>query len=314
MNSILVKVGAIIGISLLLFINSGNSAEKDLTLKPFTLAKIYNNTNHIKVAEKVKIQLTAAGFKIIGTYEPYQTTKIFIITNDTLLKNAAKSKFGGFGAGIRVSVTQIKNDVQVAHNNPAYMGVAYKMNSNLGSIQQKMAKTLGYVKNFGGKGISPDKLAEYHYGVDLEGFDGFMDLAIYKSHKEALLSVEKGFERQLKNMTKVYRIDIPGQKQSIFGVSLKNNKKDQPFLNDQFVMDIIDHKDLRRSAHLPYEIMVIDKRVIMMHPHFRLAINFPDMHMYGEHSFGKLMDLPYIYEEFFTQLAGGKWPITEAKN
>nr|NIQ08961.1 hypothetical protein [Gammaproteobacteria bacterium]NIR92669.1 hypothetical protein [Gammaproteobacteria bacterium] len=45
-----------------------------------------------------------------------------------------------------------------------------------------------------------------------------------------------------------------------------------------------------------------------MHPHFRLAVNFPDLHMFGEHSFGKLMDLPYVYEEFFTQAVGGKWP------
>ena len=191
------------------------------------------------------------------------------------------------------------------------MGVAYKMNSYLSPLRNKLAKTLGYVKDFGGEGITSNDLSDYNYAFGLEGFNGFMDLAEHKSHEDALRFVEKGFSKLLKNMDKVYRIDIPGKKQSIFGVSLKNSKKDQKFLNDHFVMDIIDDKELRRSAHLPYEIMVVDKRVIMMHPHFRLAVNFPDLKMFGKHSFGQLMDLPYVYEEFFIQLAGGVWPIPE---
>jgi len=154
-------------------------------------------------------------------------------------------------------------------------------------------------------------LGDYNYAFGLEGFNGFMDLAEHKSHKAALSFVEAGFNKDLKGMKKVYRIDIPGKKQSIFGISLTNDTKDQKFLNDSFVMDIIDNKELRRSAHLPYELMVDNKRVIIMHPHYRLAINFPDLHMFGKHSFGKLMDLPYVYEEYLVQLAGGTWPIPE---
>ncbi len=297
--------------SLLFFSAPANSADSNVLLKPFTLAKIYKNSTLTQVSEKVKRQLTRAGFKVVGTYAPNKTIKIFIVTNSILLKTAAKSKFGGFGAAIRVSVTQVKRDVQVAHNNPTYMAIAYSMKNYLSSTRQKLAKTLGYVKDFGGKGIPANELGDYNYAFGLEGFNGFMDLAEYKSHKAALKFVEAGFKRSLKDMKKVYRIDIPGKKQSVFGISLKNDKNDQKFLNDSFVMDIIDNKELRRSAHLPYELMVIDKRVIIMHPHFRLAINFPDLRMFGKHSFGKLMDLPYIYEEFFVQLAGGVWPIPE---
>jgi len=311
MSNAFIKISSIIFISLFLLFNPVNSAEKSVLLKPFTLAKIYKNSTLTQVSEKVKRQLTRAGFKVIGTYEPNKTIKIFIITNSTVLKTAAKSKFGGFGAAIRVSVTQVKSEVQVSHNNPTYMAIAYSMKNYLSSTRQKLAKTLGYVKDFGGKGIASDELGDYNYAFGLEGFNGFMDLAEHKSHKAALKFVEAGFTRSLKDMKKVYRIDIPGKKQSVFGISLKNDKKDQKFLNDSFVMDIIDDNELRRSAHLPYELMVIDKRVIIMHPHFRLAINFPDLRMFGKHSFGKLMDLPYVYEEFFIQLAGGVWPIPE---
>jgi len=305
------KTAAVLFILLSFFSHAGYAADNVVMLKPFTLAKNYKNTNIIQVAAKVRKQLTAAGFKIAGTYLPYKTTKIFIITDATLLKAATKTKYGGFGAAIRVSVTQKKNDVQVVHNNPTYMGIAYNMKSYLSSTRQKLAKTLGYTKDFGGKGIPSNELGDYNYAFGLEGFSGFMDLAEHKSYKDALKSVEAGFKRGLKDMKMVYRIDIPGKNQTVFGVSLKNDPKDQKFLNDEYVMDIIDDKALRRSAHLPYEIMVMGKRVIMIHPHFRLAINFPDLHMFGKHSFGRLMDLPYVYEEFFIQLAGGVWPIPE---
>lgn len=309
MTNVFAKMSSILLISLSLFINPASAAaEKIFILKPFTLAKIYKNSKHLQVAAKVKQQLTSAGYKVVGTYEPYDTSKIFVITNKTLLNTAAKTKFGGFGAGLRVSITQMKNDVQVTHNNPSYVGISYNMKSYLTSTRQKLAKTLGYVKDFGGKGIPSDELGDYNYSMGLEGFNGFMNLAEHKSHKDALMHMEAGFRKNLKNMQKVYRIDIPGKKTSIFGLSLKSDLNDQKFLNDKYVMDIIDNKELRRSSHLPYEVMVIDKIIIVMHPHFRIAVNFPDLHMFGKHSFGKLMDLPYVYEEFFIQLAGGVWP------
>lgn len=312
MKYLFIKISSVLLIALLLQNNLVYAAEKSVLLKPFTLAKIYKNSKLSQVAGNVVAQLSSSKYKIVGTYEPYESTKIFIITDATLLKTAAKTQFGGFGAGIRVAVTQVKNDVQVSHNNPTYMAIAYNMKSYLSSTRQKLAKTLGYVSDFGGKGIPSNELSEYHYGFGLERFNGFMDLAEHKSHQAALQFVEKGFDRQLKNMDKVYRIDVPGKQQSIFGISLKNNVEDQKFLNDRFVMDIIDDKELRRSAHLPYELMVVGKRVMIMHPHFRLAVNFPDLRMFGKHSFGKLMDLPYVYEEFFIQLAGGVWPIPES--
>lgn len=311
MKSLFIRISSVFMIALSVQINLSHAAEKSVMLKPFTLAKIYKDSSYAGVVLKIKNQLTRADFKIVGVYEPYDKVNVIIVSDKTLVNTAAKTEYGGFGAGIRVSVTQTKDGIQVAHNNPTYMAIAYDMKSYLTSTRQKLAKTLGYVKDFGGEGIDSKKLAEYSYGFGLEKFNGFMDLAEHKSHKAALEFVEKGFRRNFKNMEKVYRIDIPGKNQSIFGVSLKNNLEDQKFLNDGFVMDIIDNKELRRSAHLPYEIMVIGKRVVMMHPHFRIAVNFPDLRMFGKHSFGKLMDLPYVYEEFFIQLAGGVWPIPD---
>lgn len=311
MNKVFFKISSIVFISLLFFSSSAYSAKPDTLLKPFTLAKIYKNSVVSQISSRVKLQLINAGYKVVGTYLPDDKITIFIITNSSLLKAAAKSKYGGFGAGVRVSVTQVAKDVQVSHTNPTYMAIAYSMKSYLSVARKKLAKALGYVKDFGGKGIPSKELGDYNYAFGLEGFSGFMELSEHKSHKKALEAVEKGFNRKFKNMTKVYRIDIPGKKQTVFGVSLKSDSKELPLLNDKFVMDIIDSKELKRNAHLPYELMVVDKRVMMMHPHFRIAVNFPDLHMFGKNSFAKLMDLPYIYEEYFIQLAGGTWPIPE---
>lgn len=311
MNHLLIKLASALCLGFLLFINTASALEKTVLLKPFTLAEIVNNKSLSEVALSVRKNLLNAGFQIVGTYEPYPTTKIFIVTSKKLLNAAAQTKFGGFGATVRVSVTEKNNAIQVVHNNPTYMSIAYNMKGYLNPTRQKLAKTLGYVKDFGGKGIPSNKLGDYNYAFGLEGFKGFMDLAEHSSFEEAIKHVEAGFAKNLKNIQKVYRVDIPGKKQSVFGISLMSDVKDEKFLNDQYVMEVIDEKDIRRSAHLPYELMVTDKRVIIMHPHFRLAINFPDLHMFGKHSFGQLMNLPYVYEEYFIQLAGGKWPPEE---
>lgn len=311
MYSLLIRTSLILFISSSLFVSSASANQKAIILKPFTLAKTYKNAKLPQVVATVRQQLTAAGYKILGVYEPFETAKIFVITDNTILRAASKTKYGGFGAALRVSVTQMKNNTQVSHNNPTYIGIAYNMKSYLTSTRKKLAKTLGYVKDFGGKGIASTELGDYNYGMGLEGFDGFMNLAEHKSHKAAIKHMEAGFRKNLKGMQKVYRIDIPGKNASIFGLSLKSDINDQKFLNDKYVMDIIDHSELRRSSHLPYEVMVIGKETIIMHPHFRIAVNFPDLRMFGKHSFGKLMDLPYVYEEFFVQLAGGVWPRPE---
>ena len=292
----------------LVFSGVAAANQQDVLLKPFTLAKVYKNADQVQVASSVRQKLSKAGFILSGVYTPSSKITVNIVTNDTLLKAASKSKFGGFGAAIRVAVTQVGNDVQVSHTNPSYMSVAYNMNVDLSSIRNSLARFLGYESDFGGQGISAKELAGYRYSPFLENFYGFMDLAEHRSHQAAIAKVEAGFKKKLKNIEKVYRIDVPGKQQTIFGISMKADVKDQDMLNDGYIMSIIDNKELRRSAHLPYEIMVDGGRIMTLHPHFRIAINFPDLRMFGKNSFGKLMNLPFVYEEFLVQISGGQWP------
>ena len=278
-------------------------------LKPFTLAEEVKGGRLTPVTEAVRKKLELGGFEIIGSYTPFNTANIFIVTNNILKQIARKSRYGGFGAALRVAVTQMGNTIQITHNNPNYVGLAYNMNDDLSAIKNQFSEVLGFIKDYGGgEGVKAADLPRYNYTFGLEGFTGFFEFTEYKSHQKALRKVQARLELGENGISQVYRLDIPGKQQTVIGLSLKSDATKQPFLNDQFVMEVIDNNELRRSAHLPYEIMVDGKRVIAMHPHYRLAVNFPDLKMFGQHSFGRLMDLPYIYEEFLTQAVGGKWP------
>jgi hypothetical protein len=313
------KKNTVVGLLMLvmLFSNSLVMAAIDgqTRLKPFTLADEIKGGNIAQVTETVRQKLNRSGFDIIGSYTPYDSANIFIVTTSTLKQVASQSRYGGFGAALRVGVTQVGDSIQVTHNNPNYIGLAYNMKDDLSSIKRQFRQTLGFMKDYGGgEGIKASDLPSYNYTFGLEGFTGFFEFIQYKSYQDALRKVEASLDAGKNGISKVYRLDVPGKQQTVIGLSLKGDEKEQPFLNDKFVMGVIDNKQLRRSAHLPYEIMIDGNKVIAMHPHYRLAVNFPDLKMFGKHSFGRLMDLPYVYEEFFTRAVGGQWPPADYWN
>jgi len=48
---------------------------------------------------------------------------------------------------------------------------------------------------------------------------------------------------------------------------------------DKEVMEIIDHQELRATAYLPYEMMVLGNEVVSMRGRYRIALHFPDTKM-----------------------------------
>lgn len=291
-----------------LFFQSGVFAAE---LRGFTLAERSQNSME-RVNESVLANLKKNGFKILGNYSPEDGVNIFVVTNKELKKVAAKSEFGGFGAVIKVSVARVtledgRKEIQVTYNNPEYMALAYWLSSRLTSTKAKLKKALGAVEDFGGP-VDEESLPDYNYTIGMEGFTGFFELATFSSHREAVKTIEKNLSKGQFGISQIFRLDIPGTKQTLFGLGMKANVEEHRFINDEYVMKIIDHQQPRRIPHLPYEILVIDNRVIGMHPHFRIAISFPDLHMFGEHGFGRMIQLPYDYEEFIIRAIGGQWP------
>ena len=299
MNGILKKL---IFASLTLSLSIGTALADDALLKPFVLASKGAGTVADKAAA-AKAALQANGFTIAGSYSPYPETTIIVVTNDEMKNTAAKSEHGGFGAAQRVSVTKVGNEVQVSYTNPTYMANGYRMAGDLPQTAEKLKAALGKVEEFGAQGLSASKLRKFHYMFGMEYFDEPSTLAEYGSYEEAVKAVEANLAAGKGGVTKVYRVDVPGKKESVFGVAMKGGDK---YMDDKYVMGVIDFKDLKSAAHLPYEMLVTGNKVIALYARFRIALDFPDLKMAGANSFMKIMDSPEAIRKALVVAAGGK--------
>ena len=290
----------------ILWMSSQAAAE---ALKPFVLGD--TPPGDLKqVADAVKLKVTAAGFEIVGSYSPFANAVVICVTNNDLKTTAASVPNGGFGAAQRISVTDVKGKIQVAYVNPAYLGTAYGM-GKLESVSNKLKTALGAVKTFGSEnGIPEEKLGpgKYRYAMFMPYFkdvDFFME---HPDYKTAVDTVEKNLAAGVGGTKKVYRIDLPGKQISVFGIAIpkgdgidKGNKD-----TDKEIIDIVDYGELKHTAYLPYELMVDGNRVIALRARYRIALNFPDTTMAGEHGFTKIMTAPWGIQLALEAVAGFK--------
>lgn len=268
----------------------GNFALADVILKPFVLASKSEGNIAAKSAQ-VKTALTTAGFTVVGEYAPYPGASVIIVTNDDLKRNAAASDFGGYGAVQRVSLTEAGKEVQVSYTNPVYMANVYRMKGDLSEVATSLANALGKVEEFGAQGMTAKQARKYHYTIGMEYFDEPSVLAEYGSYEEAVKAVDAKLADNKNGVSKVYRVDVPGKQESVFGVALKGSG-DNKYMDDRFIMTEIDFHDVKSTAHLPYEVLVSGNKVYALYARFRIAINFPDLSMMGKNSFMNIMKAP----------------------
>lgn len=274
-------------------------------MKPFILGSTGTGAVADKVADVTK-SLTDNGFTVVGEYSPYETAHIIIVTNDTLKKAAGSHERGGYAAGQRVSITKVGDQLQISYTNPAYMAAAYHVKGDISAVTDALKTALGSIKEYGpAEGLSADDIDGYHYTFGMEYFDEPYSLADYDSYEEAVAAVEKGLAARAGGASKVYRIDVPGKKQTLFGVALSSDTTGNKYMDDNFIMTEIDFKETRSTAHLPYDILVTGDEVEALHARFRIAVNFPDLSMMGDNSFMNIMPSPDAIKESLTQAAGG---------
>jgi hypothetical protein len=264
-------------------------------LKPFVLGAESQQSGIEQAASATKAALKSQGFEVVGSYAPYPDALVIVVTNDILKANAAKSAFGGYGAIQRVALTKVKNKVQVSYVNPPYWAAAYRMQANLNDVKAKLETALGRQNDFGSaKGITEENLRKYNYTFGMEKFDslGKHLLAEFKTHQDALQAVEAGLAAGKAGVTKVYRVDIPGKEESVFGVAITKGEG-----ADKYIMDYIDFSAVKSTAHLPYEMLVSGNKVYHLFARFRIAISFPDLSMMGSNSFMSIMSAPGAIKE-----------------
>lgn len=279
--------------------------QADVEMKPFILGSTTTGSVSDQIAG-VKKSLTDNGFQVVGEYTPYKSAHIIVVTNDEMKKLAASHDRGGYFAPERVAITKVGDQVQITYSNPPYMAAAYHIKGNTSAISDELKKALGDEKSFGSAdGLTADDLADYHYTFGMEYFDEPYDLASYDTHAEAVAAVAKGLAAHAGGVSEVYRIDIPGGKQTVFGVAMKAGPKGNKYMDDKYIMSVIDFKPIRSTAHLPYEILISGGHVEALHARFRIAMDFPDLSMMGSHSFMDIMPSPDAIQDALTKAAGG---------
>jgi len=279
-------------VSVFAFILSAGSALADDILMPFVFAG--NQSGDVAtVAANVKSKLKGAGFEVVGEYSPYDGAEVIVVTNEAQKAHAAKSDFGGYGAIDRIAITKNGDNVEVSYTNPVYMAAAYRMDTDMADIRAQLEGALGAEMDYGSeKNLTAKDLREYHYTVMMEYFDDPSVLAEYDSQAEAVKAVEDSLAAGLGATAMVYRVDIPGKDETVFGVALKGTDADD-CSGDEFIMSRIDKGTPRSTAHLPYEIVVTDGTARALFARFRIAINWPHLPMMASETGATFMNIMY---------------------
>jgi hypothetical protein len=265
------------------------SPAADQALKPYLLGYRGAGTIEAKLPE-VKAGLEQKGFQIIGDYEPYKGARVLVVTSDALKAAAAKSDFGAYGAVARVSVTDTGKEIQVAATNPRYYAAAYRMQEGLEDVATALEQAINKTAEFGSReGMTASKLRKYHYMIMMPYFNEPIKLFSYPSQDKALEVVESALAAKKGGSSKVYRVDVPGKKESVIGVAIADGSG-----ADAAIMKVIDLGELKHTPHLPYEIVVSNGTVYMLHGKFRIALDFPDLTM---GTFMKISSAPSAIEE-----------------
>jgi hypothetical protein len=195
---------------------------EDTLYKPFVVASAGPGT----LAEKTQSTLSAlegAGFEVAGQYSPLDGTNIIVVTNDELKKVAAMSDRGGYAAGQRVSISEADGNIEVSYMNPVYLQYGYRLAGDMKPVADALSESLGNTRfcGAGTKKMTAKKLGKYHYTLGMQYFDDPSELGSFESYEAAIAAVENGLARSGDALTQVYRIDIPGKQQTVFGVGMK---------------------------------------------------------------------------------------------
>jgi len=263
-------------------------------LKPYILAAT-SDASLAEIYDIVKTNLTESGMEVFGEYSPANDSnrKVFVVTSDEL-KNAVKTIGGltGFASTMRVGLT-VENDlVNISYTNPIYWGNAYygdnydQVHLYYISVTEKISSALSNVGEsidlpFGSEnGLSEKSLRKYRYMFGMEKFDDVVKLNEFDSFEAAVSTID-GKLGNSENL--VYTVEYPEQKLKLYGVAIGGEKGEEHFL------PIIDVSTPKHTAFLPYELLIIDKKAVILHGRYRIALSFPDLTMM---TFSKIMSTP----------------------
>ena len=256
-----------------------------------------------QISEEVQNALTTNSFEILGTYNPEgkSNLKVIVFTNDKLKNTVVNvSDRGALAAAVKVGIVQKDGKTTISYTNPDYILRAY-LRDNYNSFKTTFEQFSKDVKiafepvgtefmPFGGA-IEQSKLKNYHYKIMMPYFTDPVELNEYASFEEGLKVIEKNLKAQKGYTKEIYRIVYPDQKIAVFGIGLASAED-----GEQVFLPIIGEEHV---AAMPYEIILQDNEVTMLHGKYRIALHWPDLTM---GTFMKIMSTPGDIEDTLKEL------------
>jgi hypothetical protein len=251
-----------------------------------------------QVSEKIINVLESNSFIVLGSYNPANNNNLKVITftqanlKNTVIKVADR---GALAAAFKIGLMKKNGKITVSYTNPDYILRAY-LADNYNSFASDFKKFSSDIKSalssigtefipFGGN-IKADKLKKYHYKIMMPYFTDPVTLNEFSSFEEGLKTIENNLKAKKGQTIQVYKIVYPNQKVAVFGIGLQN-KED----GEAHFLPIIGEEHL---AAMPYEIILQDKTVTMLHGKYRLALHWPELTM---GTFMKIMSTPGDIED-----------------
>lgn len=273
-------------------------------LKPYVLGSSSTQGITETKAQVIKA-LEGSNFTIVGEYMPANdANRYLVLVNHSALNKAVKTVGGltGFASVLRVAITKEGGVTNVSYTNPNYWGNAYfrddfqKIKPMYTAVESDFRAAMAKLGNAKGtffgseKGESADNLQEYHYMFGMPYFDETVELEKFSSSSAACTKIDNALKSGKPGVKLVYKHAIPETNLVLYGIALDDEKSFMP---------IIDIGSPKHTAFLPYEVLVMDGQVHMLHGRYRIALSFPDLTM---GTFTKIMSTPGDIENAMMQL------------
>lgn len=253
-------------------------------IKPYTLAS-ESKADIETVLQEVTVTLEEYGFDILGVYTPAEDNdrRVLVFSRTDLLQGVGRfAGLNGFYSALRVGITHEDGATMVSYTTPEYWANAYLRENadDIGALTDKLNRDLvealcdGEPQQYGSeKGLTEEKLRKYRYMMGMPQFDDTHVLATFNSHSEAVSAIDANIASGLEDAELVYAVEVPGRNIKLFGFGISGEDGEASF------MPVIDVSSPKHTAFLPYELLVVENEVHMLHGRFRIALSFPDLTM-----------------------------------
>ena len=294
------KVKKLLSVLIVIFICSVSMSAQDIT----SYYKVGTVKGSIKeVSTKVTDALKAKGFKVFGSYFPQgkYSNKVIVFTKSDLYKIALVGKDQRVMASmLKVGLMKKADKVEVSLLNPDYIFNAY-LRDKYSSYKTKLDKITNDVKAalktvgtdftpFGGS-LTAKELKKYHYMMAMPYFTDPIELKVFSSFEEGVKTIEANLKAKKGSTKKVYSLKFINSKIALYGVGLLDKAKGEASFMPKIGSSHV--------AAMPYELLLIDKKAIMLHGKFRLALHWPKLSM-GQ--FMKISSTPGNIEDMLKAL------------